>query len=551
MIKLGLYFQTLRHLKFTQILNRLSRKVIRPKRQHIGLCHIRATSSKWSPMPIYEKKMLASDELLLLNRLVKLRCAADWNAPDLPKLVLYNLHYFDDLLAEGGETREAWHVELINRWILENPWGTGNGWEPYPISLRVVNWIKWGLSSNSVSELMKRSLLEQVDFLAQTLEFHLLGNHLFSNAKALIFAGTFFDGERADQWLLQGLDIMDAQLSEQILADGANFELSPMYHDIMLVDVMDMLNLAKSSGLSQLLERKARWKTIAEKMLRWHSTMRHPNEDISRFNDVAAGVAPSAKKIAQYASLLGLKADCQPDDYRGHGLRLWHHDESGYIRLESEAAVALLDCAKVGPDYIPGHAHADSLSFELSVFGMPIFVNSGTSTYEMSELRTYQRGTSAHNTVEVDGRNSSAVWSSFRVAERARPKELAIQLGDGFISAACGHDGYSSLVRKMMHRRTWTMKSEKLIVKDELIGSYSVATARFFLHPDISISKISDSQNEIHLLCEDGATLRLTVEGGKVQVSDTAFYPEFGVAKPSSVISLFFEAPLVNTQLEW
>ena len=56
-----------------------------------------------------------------------------WNDPRFEKLWLYNLHYFEKYCT----------TELIERWIKENPIGHGNGWEPYPVSLRVVNWIKW------------------------------------------------------------------------------------------------------------------------------------------------------------------------------------------------------------------------------------------------------------------------------------------------------------------------------------------------------------------------------------------------------------------------
>ena len=81
--------------------------------------------------------------------------------------------------------------------------------------------------------------------------------------------------------------------------------------------------------------------------------------------------------------------------------------------------MALLDVAPVGPDYLPGHAHADTLSFELSLFGQRVLVNSGTSQYEAGPERSRQRGTAAHNTVIVDGHDSSEVWAGFRVARRA------------------------------------------------------------------------------------------------------------------------------------
>ncbi len=61
--------------------------------------------------------------------------------------------------------------------------------------------------------------------------------------------------------------------------------------------------------------------------------------------------------------------------------------------------IALCDCAPVGPDYLPAHAHADTLSFELSLCGRRLLVNSGTSQYGTDGERQRQRGTAAHNSV--------------------------------------------------------------------------------------------------------------------------------------------------------
>jgi uncharacterized heparinase superfamily protein len=62
------------------------------------------------------------------------------------------------------------------------------------------------------------------------------------------------------------------------------------------------------------------------------------------------------------------------------------------VRLEQGEAVAFLDVAEVGPDYLPGHAHADSLSFELSLFGQRVVVNSGTSQYGLGAERCASAG---------------------------------------------------------------------------------------------------------------------------------------------------------------
>src|SRR5690606_39267896 len=119
-------------------------------------------------------------------------------------LWLYNLHYFDDLNALDASARMDWHRSLISRWIAHNPPTEGNGWEPYTVSHRVANWIKWDLATARLDEQATESLALQVRWLSQRLEYHLPGSHLLANAKALIFGGLYFEGAEADAWLRLG-----------------------------------------------------------------------------------------------------------------------------------------------------------------------------------------------------------------------------------------------------------------------------------------------------------------------------------------------------------
>lgn len=84
---------------------------------------------------------------------------------------------------------------------------------------------------------------------------------------------------------------------------------------------------------------------------------------------------------------------------------------SGYFRLEpTPGDVLVVDCGPIGPDYQPGHAHCDTLSFELSLNGRRVIVDSGCSQYVDGEIRQYNRGSLGHNTLAIDGVNQSEVW---------------------------------------------------------------------------------------------------------------------------------------------
>ena len=156
----------------------------------------------------------------------------------------YNLHYFEGLLS--SQTSVDLKEKHIGRWIAENPFSKGIGWEPYPLSLRVVNWIKWAWLNEDINvKDFDKSLASQINYLYKNLEYHLLGNHLLENAKALIFGGCYFQGKNAKKWLNKGLKILLKELKEQILDDGGHFELSPMYHILIFELVLDLLALAK------------------------------------------------------------------------------------------------------------------------------------------------------------------------------------------------------------------------------------------------------------------------------------------------------------------
>jgi uncharacterized heparinase superfamily protein len=279
------------------------------------------------------------------------------NAPS--QLWLYHLHYFDDLTALGAESRRRWHVEATAKWIRDHPPGSGDAWAPYPTSLRVVNWIKWALGGAALDSAGNQSLATQVRALRRRLEYHLLGNHLFANAKALVYAGLFLEGAEAEQWLDKGMAILAREMPEQILADGGQFERSPMYHALALEDVLDLINIATAfrSGVPQKWSHLVgSWPALAQRMRAWLSAMRHPDGEISFFNDAAIGIAPSPAELERYTEeVLGPPSEGVSGD---GSLRISHLADSGYVRADVPDAALLIDVAPIGPDYLPGHAHS-------------------------------------------------------------------------------------------------------------------------------------------------------------------------------------------------
>ena len=222
--------------------------------------------------------------------------------------------------------------------------------------------------------------------------------------------------------------------------------------------------------------------------------------------------------------------------------------DSGFVVLKNETVHLIADIGDIGPDYLPGHAHADSLSFELAIKGKRIIVNSGTGEYGLSQERLRQRSTSAHSTIELDGKSSSEVWSGFRVAQRARITEVEIIEEDKKLEFAAVHDGYTRIKSKPLHKRNWKVNDSSIEIIDEVIGSGNSVQLRYYLHPDIHV----EIHDESVLLRTNSDKLAKIRTKQNVQVLDASYHDNFGSSKINKCLLITGTTPFSSTvSISW
>jgi uncharacterized heparinase superfamily protein len=515
----GRFWRTIIHLRPIQLFGRLWFRLPQPQPNLTPAPELRLQTGRWHLPAKRNPSLIGPSTFRFLNETGTL-ANHGWDDPNKAKLWRYNQHYFDDLNAQDAANRIDWHHSLFANWISTNPPCKGTGWEPYPTSLRIVNWIKWAMLGNSLSQDAEYSLALQARWLFKRLEYHLLGNHLFSNAKALIFAGLFYDGHEAKNWLERGLAILKREVPEQILPDGGQFELSPMYHILAVEDMLDLVNIAERYGFNGIA---VEWRNRIPAMLLWLKGMTHPDGNIAFFNDAAFGVAPDNAEILAYANRLGIEGVPSIKS-------LMHFKDSGFVRMTAGEFVLIADFGRIGPDYLPSHAHADTLSFELSWARQRVFVNSGISEYGTGIKRQRQRGTATHNTVVVANENSSEVWGGFRVGRRARPHGVNVGELNGFLHAQGSHDGYRHLNSASIPQRSFDLSSDGLIINDCIDGPWP-AEARYHLHPDVKVNHFNS--DGAFLVLPGGQSLQLHFQGGTPRLESTEWHPEFGISKPN------------------
>ncbi len=547
MASVATYIRTIRYLRAAQIVGRARQKLFRPRLVVASRASLRAMTGRWSAPARIAARLTAEGDARFLGIERKLD-ETPWDEPSIPRLWRYNLHYFDDLAADDSASRAQLHGPLIERWIAENPAPRGTGWEPFPTSRRIVNWIKWALDGHALSTDALRSLVTQARWLAMRLEWHLLGNHLFSNAKALMFAGSFLESEADDaHWRARSGRILEREIPEQILADGGHFERSPMYHAATLEDALDLINVMRAFPMQSDSVRLHLEELLSVRipgMLRWLQLLSHPDGSMGLFNDSAEGIAPTSVELINYAARLGFTTPpCAAED------DVVVLPDSGYVRVAQNAVVALLDVAPVGPDYIPGHAHADTLSFELSVSGRRVIVNGGTSEYRDGPVRNWERSTAAHSTVEVAGQNSSEVWGAFRVGRRARPSPVVVERRADELMISGSHDGYRYLQGRPIHHRSWHFAGAELEIVDRLSCADASGRARFIVSPDLTVAELSPQMWSIRHAGRQIADISVLVGAGSV--TDAWSSMRFGERRGTKCLDVELDRGCARTRIRW
>ena len=542
--KLSRIAWTLRYLKARQIRGQLRHRVLRFSAYPSNL---NAEGVEAYPGCVWSKDVsclpsgaqgnqadaIRRGTLRFLNQEHSVGFPPKWECPELPKLWQYNLHYFEWLWALEYEDARA----VILDWIERHPQAGGAvGWEPYPTSLRLVNWcaVLWGRFREPLERdeaFLRRlwaSVATQAQWLGRHLETHLLGNHYLENGAALAFVGSCFQGDLARKWFERGCGILREQIAEQILPGGMHFELSPMYH-CRMVYVLAMVAATGNRQLSDLVTEPL------ARMLAALNCLCHPDGGIALLNDSAFGIYNEPNELQSFCKELpGLAVSAEPRQGGCFALP----DAGYYGWRDGEGSYLLCDFGKIGPDYIPGHAHADILSFELSLRGHRVIVDAGVHDYEVSAARHYCRSTAAHNTVEVDGQDQCEMWGAFRVARRGYPRDVVWQPSVKGFSLSGWHDGYRRLSGRPVHSRSiqWDARSG-LTVTDRVTASCSVkAVSRLHLHPACTILRTSAEGIEVEY---PGGRVQIEGANGCVPwIGEGEHYPQFGVRQRNQVIVL-------------
>lgn len=555
---------------------------------YAGLLEIKL-SGPWGEecsLALERAEAVAQQRFCFLNQLEKFPHRLGWHDPGLSQLWRYHLHYFgytQDLLiwAATGQELAAYTTfrKLVRAWIQENPACEGDGWHPYTISLRIVNWLHAAFAfkpqlraDEPFRQHFFTSLYQQARVLAADLEFDVRGNHLLENIRALFWVGLTFDGAEPQGWFRKASCLLQQELAEQVLTDGGHFERNPGYHVVVLKDCIEI-----ALWLRRNKKPVPGWlDNSLHRMLDYLSALLPPDGHLPLLKDTAWDAIPAPHDVLAAGALYSDEPAYKRTDSFGlypfllFGLAGWEKfrhwgvpqapgrcqafPTSGYYILQDAARSEYLifDAGRPCPDYLPAHAHADLLSYELVIDNQRIVVDSGVYEYTAGPWREYFRSTRAHNTVEVAQENQSEVWSSFRVARRAQPGAVVWRPTDAYTLLQAEHDGYQRLAVAVTHRRTviWKKGYFWLIVDDLQGDGRTTVASHVHLHPTLTL----EVKDEAHWRIQGcSSPLWLTAFGhqdsaitqGQLDARRQGWYSErFGQRQANTVLTLYQDSSL-------
>ena len=421
-------------------------------------------------------------------------------------------------------------------WVARHPRGVG--WDPHPISVRSFAWTRLALTPGLVEispderERLLISWAQQIDTLDRNIEVRLQANHLLSNLMAVVLGGLVLDADKSPDWLARWTWLED-EMGRQILADGAHEERSPMYHSLLLENVLDMLNVARvcpgrgATSLHQTLE------SAAARMLGALDIWTHPDGQIALFSDSAFGIAAAPSELHAYAAALGV----EPRPPAKPGVL----DHGGYVRLESGPWTVLTSVAGPQPAHQPGHAHCDALALELCLDQTRIICDTGVYEYVPGERRQIARATRSHATIEIGGHEQAEVWAPHRIGGRPEV-ELTRAHPPHHCEATCV--GWTTPLAKHIRHIEVTPTAVTVTDKVQSIGPAQTLIVWPFA-PDIQVDL---EPGRAHLTLPTGQRLEIILpENVEWNLERAPYYPEFGQELERPVLIGEAEAPFEIT----
>ncbi len=417
----------------------------------------------------------------------------------------------------------ALHHQLRS-WLDQCPARTGPNWtSSLELGIRLINWgLVWELVGGEASGLfagddgqrLRADWLDSIHAHCSGIARHLsrhssANNHLIGELAGLYVGASIWPcWKSSNDWLEQARSELEHEAQAQFSRDGVNREQAFAYHIFSseCLFVAGLVGQACNHPFS-----RAYW-TSLQRSLRFLRSVRDVGGHVPMVGDADDGIVfrldeAGSDRAAQLLALGDavlrppeppyLQQQHAPQQAPQHvGVRWllhalpgklpecdphesdtgWAFPDGGYLLFgshfgEADEIKGMVDCGPLGYLGIAAHGHADALSLNLSVGGEECLVDPGTYSYgQERKWRDYFRGTSAHNTVRIDGADQSLSGGPFMWLKKANAQIERMPQSPHEFDFRGSHDGYKRLADPVRHMRSvrFDAASSTLVVRDEI-----------------------------------------------------------------------------------
>lgn len=445
---------------------------------------------------------------------------------------LHDFHWLRDLRALGTNEARRCARSLVFDWIYCHASWSSNAWAPELVGPRIANWIGlhdfcFASADEGFRHCLFDSIARQTRHLHRRLPGTLGAEQLLAALKGL-FAGSLCLADGAGPVLADARQMLEQELSRQILPDGGHIQRNPSLHLALLRDLVDIRSALRAARV----EAPPVLQPTIDRMAATLRTFRHGDGGLTLFHGGEEEDPALIDAVLTQA------------DSRSRPLRSATH--TGYERLHGGRALVLMDCAGPPPAHIPApapvsapgaakirpprgrmdrRAHAAPLSFEFSIGRDRLVVNCGACPDPTSAWYGALAGTAAHSTLVLAETNAAELLPRGGIGRRPAAVKAQRHETPHELSIVASHDGYGPQF-KLLHRRQihleqngFSLHGEDTLEPLEGIAGNQAAVPfviRFHIHPAVKVEwrEGVDGLTPFFILPQSRHPWRFSAEGG-------------------------------------
>jgi uncharacterized heparinase superfamily protein len=448
----------------------------------------------------------------------------------------HSFGWLSDLMAAGEAGRETAR-ELMRSWVAENRRWHSLAWRSDVLATRLFAWLAHlgEIAGRDEDEDLRRvvmaSLAVQLRHLGRSAWRECSGAARIRALKGLICGLAALGGPQAR--MARALRALERETDSQLLADGGHRSRSPSVQLQVLRDLVDTRAALRAAAI----EPPPALQGAIERMAPVLRLFRHGDRRLALFND-------SIEEDGVMIDLVLTRSEAKGPAPR-------HIPDTGFDRLAAGQSLVIVDTGAPPASGFDEHAHAGTLSFEMSHGRERIIVNCGAYRGPKPDWWRVARASAAHSVLVVADTNAAEIREDGAVGRSPTSvaREHAEHEGQQWVSA--NHDGYRTRFGLIYTRQIFlAADGEDLRGEDQLAGRPGAAFAlRFHLHPVTEVSLVEDGRAAL-LRLPSGLVWRLRAAGAEMSLAESIYLGSGDVRRTQQVVLSGAAAP-GGTTVRW